>query len=86
MGVCRMLIFGTPPLKAMNRFNIKQIGDRLWKVTDTLSEVEITWTEGDFNDSQEVRVDGAFAGDPKAIARVLREIGDYLATYYREIL
>lgn len=70
----------------MKRFEVKSVGGRLWKVTDTLSEVTITWTEGDFNDSQEVRVDGAFADDPTAIARVLREIGDYLATYYREIL
>lgn len=70
----------------MKRFEVKSVGDDRWKVADTLSEVEITWTEGDFNDSQEVRVDGAFADDPKAIARVLREIGDYLATYYREIL
>ncbi len=56
-----------------------------WVCTDTEHGVVMSWTEGDFSQSQRI----TFLEDvPRAtalnVATILREMGDYLAEYHRD--
>lgn len=59
-----------------------------WVCTDTETQIVIQWTEGHFNETQQVTaLDEAAAGtDALALARTMREMTEWLLTNHSNIL
>lgn len=59
----------------------------IWRVTDDESGFAVLWVEHQFNETQQVFVptDGREFSAVE-VARIMREIGDYLAEHHREII
>ena len=72
-----------------DRYTLAQDESTLeWVLTDTYTDIEIRWTERDFNETQKVTIikPSDKLADASFLARTMREIGDFLMTNYREIL
>lgn len=71
-----------------NRFVVTDLANRQgWYVcADLDNRVRVEWRKGHYNTMQRVgTMDGA-TPDPQLLATALREIGDYLAEFFAELL
>lgn len=71
---------------AKERFTLTSGKDLMWTVTDNESGIAIDFREGLFNESQEVKVLVDFVPfDASGMARIMREIGDWMAENHSEV-
>ena len=71
---------------AKERFDLTSGKDLMWTVTDNENGVAIDCREGLFNESQEVKLLTEFtSGDAPRMARIMREIGDWVAENHAEV-
>lgn len=71
---------------AKERFELTSGKDLMWTVTDNESGIAIDFREGLFNESQEVKLPEGFTyGDASSMARIMREIGDWMAAHHVEV-
>lgn len=71
---------------ANERFTLTSGKDLMWTVTDNENGIAIDFREGLFNESQEVKLIAEFAyGDASRMARIMREIGDWMAEKHVEV-
>lgn len=74
---------------AKERFELTSGKDLMWTVTDNESEVKIEFREGLFNETQVAKVprdiDVQVEGDAMTLARIMREIGDWMAENHVEV-
>lgn len=71
---------------AKERFELTSGKDLMWTVTDNESGIAIDFREGLFNESQEVKLpEGFTCGDASNMARIMREIGDWMAENHVEV-
>ena len=68
------------------RFSLASGKDLMWTVTDNESGIAIEFREGLFNESQEVKLPADFVpADEPGMARIMREIGDWMAENHLEV-
>lgn len=63
--------------------------DAAWHCTDSATGVSVTWTEGQFNDTQSVAWPDDIIGVPESpaqLAHVMRLMADWLVENHRELL
>ena len=71
---------------AKELFELTSGKDLMWTVTDNESGIAIEFREGLFNETQEVKLPADFApGDVMKLARIMREIGDWMAENHVEV-
>lgn len=71
---------------AKERFDLTSGKALMWTVTDNESGIAIEFREGLFNESQEVKLLTEFTyGDAPRMARIMREIGDWIAENHVEV-
>lgn len=71
---------------AKERFTLASGKDLMWTVTDNESGIKIEFREGLFNESQEVKLPDDFVpADETGMARIMREIGDWMAENHGEV-
>lgn len=71
---------------AKERFELSSGKDLMWTVKDNESGIAIDFREGLFNESQEVKLLTEFTyGDAPRMARIMREIGDWMAENHVEV-
>lgn len=71
---------------ANERFTLTSGKDLMWTVTDNENGIAIDFREGLFNESQEVKLIAEFTyGDAPRMARIMREIGDWMAEQHVEV-
>lgn len=71
---------------AKERFELTPGKSLMWTVTDKENHIAIDFREGLFNDSQEVKLlEGFTCGDAQTMARIMREIGDWMAENHVEV-
>lgn len=71
---------------AKERFTLASGKDLMWTVKDNESGIAIEFREGLFNESQEVKIlTGSTCGDAPRMARIMREIGDWMAERHVEV-
>lgn len=71
---------------AKERFELTSGKALMWTVTDNENGVAIEFREGLFNESQEVKLLTEFtSGDAPRMARIMREIGDWIAENHVEV-
>lgn len=71
---------------AKERFELTSGRDLMWTVTDNENGIAIDFREGLFNESQEVKLLTEFTyGDAPRMARIMREIGDWVAENHVEV-
>lgn len=71
---------------AKERFELTSGKDLMWTVTDNENGIAIDFREGLFNESQEVKLIAEFTyGDAPRMARIMREIGDWMAEKHVEV-
>lgn len=71
---------------AKERFELTSGKDLMWTVKDNESGITIDFREGLFNETQEVKLPADFAhGDVMKLARIMREIGDWMAENHVEV-
>lgn len=71
---------------AKERFELTSGRDLMWAVTDNENGIAIEFREGLFNESQEVKLLTEFTyGDAPRMARIMREIGDWVAENHVEV-
>lgn len=71
---------------ANERFVLASGKDLMWTVTDNENGIAIDFREGLFNESQEVKLIAEFSsGDTPRMARIMREIGDWMAENHVEV-
>ncbi len=71
---------------AKERFELTSGKDLMWTVTDNENGIAIDFREGLFNESQEVKLIAEFTyGDAPRMARIMREIGDWMAEQHVEV-
>lgn len=71
---------------AKERFTLTSGKDLMWTVTDNESGIAIEFREGLFNESQEVKILVDFIPfDAPEMARIMREIGDWMAENHVEV-
>lgn len=71
---------------AKERFELTSGKDLMWTVKDNESGITIDFREGLFNETQEVKLPDDFApGDVMKLARIMREIGDWMAEKHVEV-
>ena len=71
---------------AKERFELTSGKDLMWTVTDNESGIAIDFREGLFNESQEVKLPADFVpADASGMARIMREIGDWMAENHVEV-
>lgn len=71
---------------AKERFELTSGEDLMWTVTDNENGIAIDFREGLFNESQEVKLLTEFtSGDAPRMARIMREIGDWMAENHVEV-
>lgn len=68
------------------RFELTSGKDLMWTVKDNESGIAIDFCEGLFNESQEVKLPADFVPcDASGMARIMREIGDWMAENHAEV-
>lgn len=71
---------------AKEKFELSSGKDLMWTVTDNESGIAIDFREGLFNETQEVKLIAEFTyGDAPRMARIMREIGDWMAENHVEV-
>lgn len=71
---------------AKERFTLASGKDLMWTVKDNESGIAIEFREGLFNESQEVKLPTDFVpADAPKMARIMREIGDWMAEKHSEV-
>lgn len=71
---------------AKERFTLASGKDLMWTVKDNESGIAIEFREGLFNESQEVKLPSDFVPtDEPEMARIMREIGDWMAANHSEV-
>lgn len=71
---------------AKERFELTPGKDLMWTVTDKENRIAIDFREGLFNESQKVKmIEGFTCGDTPRMARIMREIGDWMAENHVEV-
>lgn len=71
---------------AKERFTLASGKDLMWTVKDNESGIAIEFREGLFNESQEVKLPVDFVhADASGKARIMREIGDWMAENHSEV-
>jgi hypothetical protein len=71
---------------AKERFELTSGKDLMWTVKDNESGITIDFREGLFNETQEVKLPADFApGDVMKLARIMREIGDWMVENHVEV-
>lgn len=71
---------------AKERFTLASGKDLMWTVKDNESGIAIEFREGLFNKSQEVKLPSDFVPtDEHGMARIMREIGDWMAENHSEV-
>ena len=71
---------------AKERFTLTSGKDLMWTVKDNESGIAIEFREGLFNESQDVKVPADFVpADASEMARIMREIGDWMAENHSEV-
>ena len=71
---------------AKERFELTSGKELMWTVTDNESGIAIEFREGLFNESQEVKLPTDFVpADEHGMARIMREIGDWMAANHSEV-
>lgn len=71
---------------AKERFELSSGKDMMWTVTDNESGIAIDFREGLFNERQEVKLPADFVpADASGMARIMREIGDWMAENHVEV-
>lgn len=71
---------------AKERFGLTSGKDLMWTVTDNENGIAIEFREGLFNETQEVKLPADFApGDVMKLARIMREIGDWMVENHVEV-
>ena len=71
---------------AKERFDLTSGKNLMWTVTDNENGIVIEFREGLFNESQEVKLLTEFtSGDAPRMARIMREIGDWMAENHVEV-
>ena len=71
---------------AKERFELTSGKELMWTVTDNESGIAIEFREGLFNESQEVKLPTDFVpADEPGMARIMREIGDWMAANHSEV-
>lgn len=75
------------PIDASNYVLQKSTTDEgSWVVTDIRNNVVIRFTEKKYNETAHITPLYDFPQEPVGIATILREIGEYLATYHPELI
>ena len=68
------------------RFTLTSGKNLMWTVKDSESGIAIEFREGLFNESQEVKLPvHFFSSDEPGMARIMREIGDWMAEKHGEV-
>lgn len=68
------------------RFELTSGKNLMWTAKDNESGIAIDFCEGLFNESQEVKIPADFVlGDASGMARIMREIGDWIAENHAEV-
>lgn len=71
---------------AKERFEFSSGKDLMWTVKDNESGIAIDFREGLFNERQEVKLPADFVpADASGMARIMREIGDWMAENHVEV-
>lgn len=71
---------------AKERFELTSGKNLMWTVTDNEKGIAIDFREGLFNESQDVKLIAEFTyGDAPRMARIMREIGDWMAENHVEV-
>lgn len=71
---------------AKERFELTSGKDLMWTVKDNESGITIEFREGLFNETQEVKIPADFVpADASGMARIMREIGDWMAENHVEV-
>lgn len=71
---------------AKERFELTSGKNLMWTVTDNEKGIAIEFREGLFNETQEVKLIAEFTyGDAPRMARIMREIGDWIAEKHVEV-
>lgn len=71
---------------AKERFELTSGNNLMWTVTDNENGVKIEFREGLYNDTQKVTMlTESACGDVMTFARVMREIGDWMAENHTEV-
>lgn len=74
---------------AKERFELTSGKDLMWTVTDNESRVKIEFREGLLNETQVAKIprdiDVKVEGDAMTLARIMREIGDWIAENHVEV-
>ena len=71
---------------AKERFSLKAGANLMWTVSDAESGVSIDFREGLFNETQKVSMPDSMHGcDVMALARIMREVGDWMAENHSEV-
>lgn len=70
----------------VSKYNVEE-GVQIWRIEDVANGFVILWKEGDFNGSQQIYTpcDGR-EYTAKEVARIMREIGDYLSKGFKDII
>ena len=71
---------------AKESFELTSGKDLMWTVKDNKSGIVINFREGLFNETQETKLPANFvSADALGMARIMREIGDWMAEYHAEV-
>lgn len=60
--------------------------ENAWVVTDTVNNVVVVFEEGRYNETARITPLYDFPEEPVGTATILREIGEYLAEYHKELI
>lgn len=66
-------------------YKIEKLLNHHWRCTDVQRDIRVVWKEGDYNDSVVCNADNC-AESPIAVATAMREIGEYLFHYHKNLL
>ena len=69
----------------MAQYRVETDGDRC-KCSDTQNGVVIEWNRGQFNETQSVSFATEQPADAVRLAAIMRQIGDYLAANYNNLI
>lgn len=73
----------------MDRFVFQKSADHSdkWVLTDAINGIVLTFTEGDFNDSQKITMlHDDVAHDPLTLARIVKEGADWVREHHYDVL